>query len=188
MNAILITLNIIVLSSLGALAIEWPPALFAFLVVGPLSILSIWGISQGGVSARQIFGTTAAISVAGVMAASYYSPAAYYGFLIVGPLVLLGVIDMLQTKRAIRRNFPVIGHIRYLFEVIRPEIQQYFIESNQDGRPFPREDRSVVYQRSKGARDTIPFGTQRDVYAEGYEWINHSMAPVEAERRWIPAS
>jgi hypothetical protein len=181
MNAILITFNIIVLSSLAALAFEWRPALFAFLLVGPLSIISIWGISKGGLSARMIFLWTAAISISGLVAASYLWPAAYYGFLIVGPVILLGLADMLQSKRAIRRNFPVIGHARYLLEEIRPEIQQYFIESNTDGRPFPREDRSLVYQRSKGDLDTVPFGTQRDVYAEGYEWINHSMSPVEPE-------
>jgi glutamate synthase domain-containing protein 2 len=189
MNAILITLNIIVLSTLGALAIEWPPALFAFLFVGPLSIISIWGISKGGLSARMIFVSTAAISLAGIVGASYFSPAAYYGLLVVGPFVLLGFADMLQSKRAIRRNFPVIGHIRYLLEEIRPEIQQYFIESNTDGKPFPREDRDIVYQRSKGERSTLPFGTQRDVYATGYEWINHSLAPVEPDeidpRIWI---
>lgn len=181
MNAILITLNIIVLSCLVALGLRWPPALFAFLVVGPLSIVSIWGIWNGGLSARLIFISTAAIAITGVVATSYVWPGAYYGFLIVGPIVLLGLADMLQTKRAILRNFPVIGHIRYFLEEIRPEIQQYFVESNTDGKPFPREERAVVYQRAKGVRDTLPFGTQRDVYAEGYEWINHSMAPVEPE-------
>jgi glutamate synthase domain-containing protein 2 len=191
MKAILITLNIIVLSALAALAIEWPPALFAFLLVGPISIISIWGISKGGLSARIIFVSTAAISLAGIAAGSYFTSAAYYGLLIVGPIVMLGTADMLQTRRAIRRNFPVIGHARYLLEEIRPEIQQYFIESNTDGKPFPREDRDVVYQRSKGERSTLPFGTQRDVYAEGYEWINHSMAPIEPDemnpRVWIGA-
>ncbi|MAG31195.1 MAG: FMN-binding glutamate synthase family protein [Deltaproteobacteria bacterium] len=179
MNAILITLNAVLLSSLAALGYLWPPALFAFLIVGPLSIVSIWNISRGGVSARAIFVNTAAIAVAGVAVASYYWPAAWYGGLIVGPIILLGIADMLQVKRAIRRNFPVIGHARYLFEEIRPEIQQYFVESNIEGRPFNREERSLVYQRSKGALDTLPFGTQRDVYAIGYEWINHSMVPVE---------
>jgi glutamate synthase domain-containing protein 2 len=63
-------------------------------------------------------------------------------------------------------------------ELIRPEINQYFVESNSDGRPFSRNDRSLVYARAKGDVDTLPFGTQRDVYAVGYEWINHSLAPV----------
>ena len=99
--------------------------------------------------------------------------------LLVGPIVLLGLVDMLQSKQTIRRNFPVIGHARYLMEMVRPEIQQYFIENNIEGRPFNREERSLIYQRAKGAVDSLPFGTQRDVYETGYEWINHSMMPVE---------
>src|SRR5690606_6900273 len=78
-----------------------------------------------------------------------------------------------------RRNFPLLGRVRYLFEAIRPEINQYFVESNTDGRPFSREDRSVVYQRAKQDLDTLPFGTQKDVYEIGYEWINHSLCPTE---------
>jgi glutamate synthase domain-containing protein 2 len=183
MNAILITLNVVVLSGLAALSFVWPPALFAFLIVGPLSLLSFWWISSGGVSARTIFVSTAILATGALFVGSYLWPMAAFGWVIVGPIVILGLVDMLQTKRAIRRNFPVIGHARYLFEEIRPEIQQYFIESNIDGRPFNRQERSVVYQRSKGARDTLPFGTQLDVYSEGYEWLNHSMAPVEPETR-----
>lgn len=179
MNAILITLNIIVVSILAALAVQWPPALFAFVLVFPLALLSLWSITKGGVSARTIFGTTAAAMIGAVVGASYIWPAAWYGMLVVGPLVLLGIADMLQTRQSIRRNFPVIGHIRYLFEEIRPEIQQYFVENNIEGRPFSREERSLIYQRAKGDVDSLPFGTQRDVYETGYEWINHSMAPVE---------
>ncbi len=179
MNAILYTLNIIILSSLVALGLQWPPALFAFLVVGPLSILSVWGISNGGVSARTIFVTMAAVAISALAGLSYIWPAAWYGILLVGPIVLLGLVDMLQSKQSIRRNFPVIGHARYLMETVRPEIQQYFIENNIEGRPFNREERSLIYQRAKGAVDSLPFGTQRDVYETGYEWINHSMMPVE---------
>jgi glutamate synthase domain-containing protein 2 len=97
------------------------------------------------------------------------------GYLFVFPLVLVGIIDQLQTKHAIRRNFPLIGHGRYLLEAIRPEINQYFIESNTDGMPFDREQRSVAYQRAKGVNDTTPFGTQLDVYLPGYEWLDHSL-------------
>jgi glutamate synthase domain-containing protein 2 len=106
-------------------------------------------------------------------------PGALWALVVVVPLILQGVADMVQTRQAVRRNFPLIGHGRYLLEQIRPEINQYFVESNSDGRPFSRNDRSVVYQRAKGELDTLPFGTQRDVYAAGYEWINHSLAPVE---------
>ena len=87
----------------------------------------------------------------------------------------LGVYDLLQTKHAIRRNFPVAGRLRYLFEAIRPEMQQYFVESNNSGRPFSRQERSLVYQRAKNVTDTLPFGTEEDVYAVGYEWMNHSL-------------
>ena len=102
---------------------------------------------------------------------------AAWGYLFIVPGVLLGIQDVLQSRHAIRRNFPLIGRIRYLFEEIRPEIQQYFIELDLEGRPLNREERSVVYRRSKKVEDTIPFGTQRDVYAVGYEWINHSIVP-----------
>ncbi len=181
MKAILITGIIIVASCLAVLAWVWPPALFAFLIVGPLAVLSVWGISGGELSARDIFVWTAAVAISAIVVASYFWPVSLFGALLVGPIISLGVWDMAQTRSAIRRNFPVVGHLRYLLEEIRAEIQQYFIESNTDGRPFAREDRDVVYQRSKGALDTLPFGTQRDVYATGYEWINHSMVPCEPE-------
>lgn len=93
------------------------------------------------------------------------------------PFYLLGFRDILQKRHAIKANFPVFGHLRYLFESIRPEINQYFIESNTDGKPFSREQRSVVYQRSKKVLDTVPFGTQHDVYSQGYEFVTHSMFP-----------
>jgi glutamate synthase domain-containing protein 2 len=93
-------------------------------------------------------------------------------------LVGLGAYDMLQTRHAIRRNFPVAGRLRYLFEAIRPEMQQYFVESNTSGRPFSRQERSLVYQRAKNVTDTLPFGTEEDVYAVGYEWMNHSLCAI----------
>lgn len=114
------------------------------------------------------------ISIVGI---SFLWKSALFLFILVGPLVAIGWIDILQNKQTIRRNFPVIGNGRYLAELIRPEINQYFIESNWDGMPFSREKRSIVYQRAKGQLDTIPFGTQADVYATDYEWINHSLTP-----------
>ena len=93
-------------------------------------------------------------------------------------LVLLGVRDMRQGTHSVLRNYPVIGHLRYLFEFIRPEIRQYFIEGDNEAAPFSRQQRSLVYQRAKGAPDKRPFGTQKDVSAQGYEWINHSMHPT----------
>jgi glutamate synthase domain-containing protein 2 len=93
-------------------------------------------------------------------------------------LVALGVRDSLQSRRAVLRNYPVIGHIRFLLEFIRPEIRQYFIESDNEAHPFSRQQRSLVYQRAKGDPDKRPFGTQLDVGAQGYEWINHSLMPT----------
>lgn len=107
----------------------------------------------------------------------------YWGFLIVGPIVLLGIYDLVQSKHTILGIYPVIGHLRYFFETIRPEIQQYFVESNISGRPINREFRAIVYQRAKNVQDTRPFGTQFDVYRSGYEWINHSLAPVHLENK-----
>ena len=93
-------------------------------------------------------------------------------------LVLLGVRDVRQTRHSILRNYPVIGHLRFLFEFVRPEIRQYFIEADNDAAPFSRQQRSLVYQRAKGDSDKRPFGTQMNVGALGYEWINHSLAPT----------
>jgi glutamate synthase domain-containing protein 2 len=125
------------------------------------------------------------LTVLGILAINYilsvFVPAIWWDMIVFGPLILVGFIDLLQTKKAIRRNFPVLGNIRYLFEGIRPEINQYFIESNSSGMPFSREDRSVVYQRAKGELDTIPFGTQKDLYQVGYEWLNHSVHPVKPD-------
>ena len=97
--------------------------------------------------------------------------------LLFGALVAVGVYDLRQKKRSILRNYPVIGHIRFALEAIRPEIRQYFFEADNDAQPFSRAQRSLVYQRAKAQVDKRPFGTQLDVHAEGYEWINHSVAP-----------
>jgi glutamate synthase domain-containing protein 2 len=111
---------------------------------------------------------------------------AWVGFGVGGPgalvfslLTALGFRDVRQSKRAVLRNYPVIGHLRYIFEYIRPEIRQYFIESDNEAAPFSRAQRSLVYQRAKGESDKRPFGTQLDVTAAGYEWINHSMQPTQ---------
>lgn len=98
-------------------------------------------------------------------------------FLITAALSLIGIRDILQTRHAILRNYPIIGHLRFFFEKIRPEMRQYFFEADTDGRPFPREKRAIVYQRAKKVLDKKPFGTQGDVYAEGHEWMLHSMMP-----------
>ena len=93
-------------------------------------------------------------------------------------LVGLGFRDTFQTRHSVLRNYPVIGHLRFLLEFIRPEMRQYFIEGDNEAAPFSRQQRSLVYQRAKGDADKRPFGTQMDVGAVGYEWINHSLVPT----------
>ncbi len=92
-------------------------------------------------------------------------------------LTAIGLGDLRQQRHSILRNYPVIGHLRFLLEFVRPEMRQYFIESDNEAAPFSRQQRSLVYQRAKGEADKRPFGTQLDVHAEGYEWINHSLQP-----------
>ena len=124
-----------------------------FAIVAPLLVLGLWFL---------------------------WSPAKWL-FLVVIPIVVLGIIDMFQTKHTVRRLYPFLGRFRYMLESVRPEIQQYFVESDTSGKPIAREFRSLVYQRAKGDRDTRPFGTIFDVNRAGYEWINHSMLPLHIE-------
>ena len=92
-------------------------------------------------------------------------------------LSLLGTVDLLQTKHAVLRNYPISAHLRFMLEKIRPEMRQYFFEDEKQGMPFSRDKRAVVYQRAKKVLDKRPFGTQYDVYADGYEWLRHSVMP-----------
>lgn len=94
-------------------------------------------------------------------------------------LIVMGFTDMTQKSHTLWRNFPVVGRLRWLMEAIRPKMYQYFIESDTDGTPINRIDRNTIYQRAKKQLNTIPFGTQMDVYAEGYEWMSHSIAPKD---------
>ena len=89
----------------------------------------------------------------------------------------VGIYDFLQTQHSVLRNYPILAHLRFIFEAIRPEMRQYFFEGEKDGMPFPRDRRAVVYQRAKMMLDVRPFGTTYDVYANGYEWMAHSIAP-----------
>src|SRR5271154_4287476 len=108
-----------------------------------------------------------------------FFPSVYVVILLIlfGALAAIGTMDLLQTRHAVLRNYPLSAHIRFILEEIRPEIRQYFLESEKDGTPFSRDKRALVYQRAKKALDKRPFGTQNDVYASGYEWMHHSMAP-----------
>ena len=111
----------------------------------------------------------------------YLNEAFWYLYLLELPIFALGIRDTFQKQHTILRNYPVLGHFRYLLEEIRPEIQQYFIERFDDGRPFSREKRSVGYQRAKGEIDTSAFGTQHDLYESGTEWLEHSIITTKME-------
>lgn len=113
-----------------------------------------------------------------VGAGSYFWEPALWLLVIVLPLGALGFYDMTQTKHTIRRNFPVYGRGRWFAESLRPFVRQYFMESDTDGAPISRMFRNVVYQRSKGALETIPFGTKVDTYRSGYEWFGHSISAM----------
>lgn len=133
-------------------------------------------------SARSIFVIISVTNILAVIIISFFWKPVLWFLLVIIPLVLLGIWDIIQTKRAVLCLYPVVGHIRYMMESIRPEIQQYFVETDVDGRPISREFRTLIYQRAKGQRDTIPFGTLFDTYRDGYEWMGHSISPTHIER------
>ncbi len=126
---------------------------------------------------QKIFFSFSIILIALVIVAAVQWIHALWAFVVVGSLVLLGVYNVLQIKHFLLRIYSVIKRGRFFLEELRPEIQQYFVESNIDGQPFAREFRSVVYQRAKGDRDTVPFSTERGIDRVGYEWTTHSLAP-----------
>ncbi|EIA08036.1 FMN-binding glutamate synthase family protein [Flavobacterium frigoris] len=99
--------------------------------------------------------------------------------LVIAVLLVIGLMNSLQQRHAILRNFPVLGYFRYIFEGIAPEIQQYFIERTTDGKPFSRNERSLAYQRAKNIDATTPFGTQLDINQSNYEGIRHSVFPAK---------
>jgi len=103
----------------------------------------------------------------------------WWVFILVVPVVLIGILDMLQTQNTIIRNFPFLGHFRYLLMSISPEIHQYFVENNTDGKPFNKNQRDFVNKRSEKQAETHPFGTELDVYEEKYEWAPHSVYPKQ---------
>jgi glutamate synthase domain-containing protein 2 len=108
----------------------------------------------------------------------FISPNYYYWFILFAPIILIGIRDITQTKHTIRKNFPVIGNLRYLLESISPEIQQYFVERRTDGAPIDKNQRAIIYQRSKNIGATHPFGTENNIYREGYEFITQSLYPA----------
>jgi len=124
---------------------------------------------------REAFITIAIVTLVIIGSISIVWKPVLWSLIFFGPIILLGVFDILQKKQTIKRNFPILGHGRYLLEKIRPEIMQYFVETDIEGRPINRMFRSLVYQRAKKTNDTVPFGTQMNVYRAGYEWLEHSI-------------
>ncbi|KAA3649710.1 MAG: FMN-binding glutamate synthase family protein [Bacteroidetes bacterium] len=124
---------------------------------------------------RRTFAFAAIIVVSIILALSYLHHNFIWLLIIVLPLIVVGIVDIVQTRHTIRRNFPVIGNFRFILEKIRPEIMQYFVETDTEGRPINRLSRSLIYQRAKKEIDTTPFGTQLNVYQDGYEWLDHSI-------------
>jgi glutamate synthase domain-containing protein 2 len=105
----------------------------------------------------------------------------YMALIFTVPLLLVAIYDVKQKRHAILRNYPVIGRLRYFLESIRPELRQYFFESDLDGKPFSRRQRAIVYQRAKNDKQTVAFGMQTDPSIPGYEWVNHSIYPVSVK-------
>lgn len=128
---------------------------------------------------RTLFITLSIIIITVFCGLGYYvNPNYYFWFIAFGPLILIGIRDITQTKHSIKKNFPVIGNLRYLLESISPEIQQYFVERRTDGAPIDKNQRAIIYQRSKNIGATHPFGTENNIYKEGYEFITQSLYPA----------
>ncbi len=123
--------------------------------------------------------TTVAFLIACLAAAIGWHVSALLPAAVALVLIGVGIHDLRQESHAIQRNYPIIGHLRFFLEMIRPEIRQYFLETDTEQTPFSRAQRSIAYQRAKGVLDKRPLGTQLDVYATGHEWINHSIAAAE---------
>lgn len=132
------------------------------------AILERWSRRAFWIVAIAMFAVTLGLSVLSLWA--------LLGLVVAVPFTVMGLRDIAQSGHAVRRNFPVLGRARYLLEGLRPELRQYFVESDIEENPISREKRSIVYARAKNQLDTLPFGTQQDVYGMGYEWLNHSLA------------
>jgi glutamate synthase domain-containing protein 2 len=102
-------------------------------------------------------------------------------FVICAGLSFLGISDVLQKQHSLKRNYPILANLRFALEKVRPEIRQYFLESDVDGRPFNRNKRAIVYQRAKHQLASRPFGTLQDVYQPEFEWLTHSIVPQHVE-------
>ncbi len=130
---------------------------------------------------RNFFIKCTIISICAVGLTAYFWSPVLLALWVIIPVVLCGIYDMSQKKHTVLRNFPVLGHGRWIMELLRPPMYQYFVESDIEGVPINRMFRSVVYQRAKQEMDTVPFGTKVDVYRTGYEWMDHSLTAINAK-------
>ncbi len=127
---------------------------------------------------RKQFYLISTVSLVISLALTHISTAAWWLVGLLALLSILGIYDIFQRKKNILRNYPVWGHWRFFLLKIRPMIQQYFINSDESGVPFNKKTRDLVYARSQKSLDYMPFGTQMDVHAVGFEWVNHTMQPI----------
>lgn len=126
-----------------------------------------------------VFRLVLVLTIAAILAGLTLNRDIWFALIVLLPLSGLGIYDIFQTRHAILRNYPLMGHFRYIFEFIRPEIRQYFIEDERDPLPFSRDQRAIAYQRAKNESDLRPFGTVLNPDAIGYGWISHSIMPVD---------
>lgn len=126
-----------------------------------------------------LIATAALLVLAGVAALAGGGVVSLVGVVLLAVLLGVAIYDLVQRKHSILRNYPVAGHLRFAFEAIRPEMQQYFIERNYDGRPYDRDTRTVIYERAKGIHGEQAFGTERDLAEPGYEWLLHTNAALD---------
>ncbi|MFA8300422.1 MAG: FMN-binding glutamate synthase family protein [Hyphomicrobiales bacterium] len=126
---------------------------------------------------RKLFWITFAIIFIAIIIVAFFWIYILYFLILFFPLFVLGLYNIIQKKRNILRNFPIIGYFRYLFLDIAPEIHQYFVEGNTEGTPFNKNERTFIYDRSERKAGTHPFGTELDIEKLGYEWIEHSIFP-----------
>jgi glutamate synthase domain-containing protein 2 len=124
---------------------------------------------------RHLFYTISVAVLLVIAVIAFFYPSVLYALVVVVPLIAIGLYNTAQKKHTILRNFPVVGYFRYFFEMISPEIQQYFIERATDGRPFSRNHRGLVYKRAKNVNETHPFGTQHDIDTLMYHGLRHSI-------------
>ncbi|WP_029003997.1 FMN-binding glutamate synthase family protein [Azorhizobium doebereinerae] len=129
---------------------------------------------------HSVFFAVVAVALLGLVLSFAGSPAWIWLFCAAMPLVAIGVFDMVQQQHSLLRNYPLIGTMRWLFEDLRPYLRQYIVEGDQEGRPYPRSDRSLIYARAKAEEDRQPFGTELNAYSSEYEWMTHSLAPLPA--------